>query len=192
VTVEERRFLEDRPIGHEAGGGYSRMQRTRPLTLAYGLTDSPVAMAGWLLDKWRDWTDCAGDLDTRFTHDELLTLVMLYWATGTIGSSFGFYRNWGLGAPAALLDRLYPQALAGVEPRPLPTGQRIEVPAAVALFHVRYPRVFVERAYRDLRRFTEMPRGGHFAAFEEPDLLVDDLRRFFRPLRHQAETLGSG
>jgi pimeloyl-ACP methyl ester carboxylesterase len=106
----------------------------------------------------------------------------LYWATGTIGSSFGFYRDWGLGAPVALLPRLYPQALPGVEPRPLQPGQRIEVPAAVALFHVRYPRVVVERAYRDLRRFTEMPRGGHFAAFEEPDLLAEDLRSFFRSL----------
>jgi microsomal epoxide hydrolase len=183
LTDEEREFLAARPVGREDGGGYSHMQRTRPLTLGYALTDSPLALAAWVLDKWRDWTDCDGDLDTRFTRDELLTLLTLYWATGTVGSSFTFYRDWGLGAPAALLDQLYPHSLPGVEPRPLGRGRRIEVPAAVALFNVRYPRAFVDRAYADLRQFSEMPRGGHFAAFEEPDLLVDDLRRFFRPLR---------
>lgn len=181
--TEELRFVAERPANLEAGGGYAHMQRTRPLTLAYGLTDSPLGLAAWLLDKWREWSDCAGDLDSRFSHDELLTLVTLYWATGTIGTSFGFYRDWGLGSPVDLVQRLYPHSLAGVEPKPLRDGQRITVPSAVALFSMRHPRPFVERAYADLRRLTDMPRGGHFAAFEEPDLFTEDVRHFFRPLR---------
>jgi pimeloyl-ACP methyl ester carboxylesterase len=183
VPADEARFLAERAAELEPGGGYSHMQRTRPLTLAYGLTDSPLALAAWLLDKWRDWTDCNGDLDTRFTFDELLTLITLYWATGCIGTSFSFYRDWGLGAPVDLVDQLYPRSLPGVEPRPLTEDQRIEVPAAVALFKMRYPSSFVARSYADLRRLTVMPRGGHFAACEEPDLLINDLREFFDPLR---------
>jgi pimeloyl-ACP methyl ester carboxylesterase len=183
LAGEERDFLVARAADREQGGGYSHVQRTRPLTLGYGLTDSPVALAAWVLDKWREWTDCGGDLLSRFTTDELLTLLTLYWVTGSIGSSFAFYRDWGLGGPPPLLAELYPRSLPGVDPRPLDPGQRITVAAAVALFGARHPRGFVERAYADLRQFSEMPRGGHFAAFEEPDLLVDDLRRFFRPLR---------
>ena len=90
----------------------------------------------------------------------------------------------GLGAPAALLDQLYPHSLPGIEPHPL--ERKIQVPAAVALTHVRYPRPFIDRAYADLRQFTDMPGVGHFAAFEVSDLLADDLRRFFRPLRTAA------
>jgi pimeloyl-ACP methyl ester carboxylesterase len=106
-------------------------------------------------------------------------VVSLYWLTGTIGSSFRFYREWALGSD----PDLYPDALPGVDTHRLPPGERITVPAAVALFKASYPRRYVERAYTDLRRFTVMPRGGHFPAGEEPELLVDDLRAFFRPLR---------
>jgi pimeloyl-ACP methyl ester carboxylesterase len=163
----------------ETGGAYAHVQRTWPLTLAYGLSDSPAGLAAWILDKWRDWSDCDGDLRARFTADQLLTVVSLYWLTGTIGSSFRFYREWALGSA----PDLYPDAPPGVDAHRLPPGVRITVPAAVALFKASYPRHEVERAYTDLRRFTEMPRGGHFPAMEEPGLLVDDLRAFFRPLR---------
>jgi pimeloyl-ACP methyl ester carboxylesterase len=182
LSPEEREFLAERPVTHEQGGGYAHIQRTRPLTLAYGLTDSPVGLAAWILDKWREWTDCAGDLTRRFTHDELLTLVTLYWVTGTIGSSFNFYRDWGLGAPASLIGHLYPLCPSGVEPRPL-EGHPIEVPTAIASAYIRYPGKFAARAYRDLRQVTNFAAGGHFLAYEEPELLAEDLRRFFRPLR---------
>jgi pimeloyl-ACP methyl ester carboxylesterase len=112
---------------------------------------------------------------------------MLYWVTGTIGSSFRFHRDWALGAASlpdafteALADR--PEVPAGVV-RPLDRDERIQVPAALALFDYRCPREWAERAYSDLRRFTHMPRGGHFTAMEEPELLTKDLRGFFRGLR---------
>jgi pimeloyl-ACP methyl ester carboxylesterase len=111
---------------------------------------------------------------------------MLYWVTGTIGSSFRIYRDWALG----MQDRPETWRLpgrdrvpAGIQPRPLPAGEQVQVPVAVALFRERWPREWAERVYGDLRRFTEMPRGGHFPALEEPELLVQDLRAFFRGLR---------
>ncbi len=136
------------------------------------------------MEKWREWSDCGGDVERRFTKDELLTTVTLYWATGTIGSSFGVYRDWALGsASQSLAGEGREEVPPGVDSKPLARGQRIEVPAAVAAFNEHWPREWVERAYADLRRFTEMPRGGHFAAMEEPELLAEDIRSFFRPLR---------
>jgi pimeloyl-ACP methyl ester carboxylesterase len=183
LDAEERRFLDRRRDEREVGGAYAHVQRTRPLTLAYGLSDSPVGLAAWILDKWRDWTDCDGDLRNRFTFDELLTIVTLYWLTGTIGTSFRFYREWGLNGDPTMIARHYPACPPGTDAYPLPMEQRIAVPAAVALFKARFPEQYARRAYSDLRRFTVMPRGGHFPAMEEPDLLVNDLREFFRPLR---------
>jgi pimeloyl-ACP methyl ester carboxylesterase len=183
LTAAERTMLDQRAIGQETGGAYAHVQRTRPQTLAFALGDSPVGLAAWILDRWWDWSDCDGDLERRFTKDELLTTVMLYWVTGTIGTSFRVYRDWALGAgsrPEAWEGR--DEVVTGVE-RPLPPGERIEVPAAVALWEARYPREWAQRAYGDLRRFTEMPRGGHFPAMEEPELLVEDIRAFFRELR---------
>jgi pimeloyl-ACP methyl ester carboxylesterase len=160
------------------------LQRTRPQTLAYGLADSPVGLAAWIVEKWRAWSDCGGEVERRFSKDQLLTTVMLYWVTGTIGSSFRFHRDWALGAaslPDALTEALAdrPEVPTGVV-RPLDRDERIQVPAAVALFDYRCPREWAERAYSDLRRFTDMPRGGHFTAMEEPELLTKDLRGFFR------------
>ena len=185
-SAAERAFLAGRVAGQEAGGGYAHLQRTRPQTLAYGLADSPVGLAAWIVDKWREWSDCDGDPERRFSKDQLLTTVMLYWVTGTIESSFRLYRDWALGMadrPEAWQGRDREWVPTGVEPRPLPVGEQIRVPTAVGLFRERWPREWAERVYGDLRRFTEMPRGGHFAALEEPDLLAGDLRRFFRALR---------
>jgi pimeloyl-ACP methyl ester carboxylesterase len=183
LTRAERAMLSERAVGQEAGGAYAHVQRTRPQTLAFALNDSPVGLAAWILDKWRDWSDCDGELERRFSKDQLLTTVMLYWVTQTIGSSFRIYRDWALGSgsrPEAWQDR--DEVVTGVE-RPLPPGKRIAVPAALAMWEARYPREWAERAYGDLRRFTDMPRGGHFAAMEEPQLLAEDIRAFFRPLR---------
>ena len=143
---------------------YSITQGTKPQTLSYALNDSPVGLAGWIVEKWRAWSDCDGDIERSYTKDELLTNVMIYWVTQTINSSVRLYRE----------NR-------GEFGR---TG-RIETPTAVAMFPKEIshpPRSLVERGY-NVQRWTEMPRGGHFAAMEEPGLLVEDVRAFFRGLR---------
>jgi pimeloyl-ACP methyl ester carboxylesterase len=146
--------------------GYSFIQGTRPQTLAYGLTDSPAGLAAWILEKWRAWGDTSGDLD-RYDRDFLLTLLTLYWATGTIATSIRDYRE-NREAGTAVLD----------------PGAYVTVPTAIAHFphsfvsEGRLPREWAERAY-NVTRFTDMPRGGHFAAVEEPELLAADIAAFF-------------
>lgn len=186
ATPEERRILQRRPTDFYWQGGYVHFAATRPQTLAYALADSPIGLAAWLVDKLREWTDCDGDLATRFTDDELLTWISLYWLTGTAGSSLDPYWDWALGSagiPAAWDGRDVP---AGVDSRPLAAEEQIAVPAAVAVMErgaVNLPRKWAERSYADLRRWSVLPRGGHFAAWEEPELLADDLQAFLAPLR---------
>jgi microsomal epoxide hydrolase len=166
-TAEEQRFLDELRQWRLEESGYLGIQGTRPQTLAYGLTDSPVGLAAWIVEKFRAWSDCGGDVERRFSKDLLITNVMLYWVTGAIGSSFWPY-----------YDRLH-------EPWPIPEGQRIPVPAAYAEFPremLHPPRSLAERMY-DIRRWTRMPAGGHFAALEEPEALAGDIRAFFRDLR---------
>jgi pimeloyl-ACP methyl ester carboxylesterase len=181
LTEEDRAYHEEMRRWRTEEAGYSLIQGTRPQTLAYALTDSPTGLAAWIAEKFYVWTDHDGDLETAVHRDDLLTAITLYWATGTNASSLQVYSEWGFGVAPELRSQLYPLTPAGVEPRPLDAP--IAVPAGVAMFHVRYPRRFVERAYADLRRFTEMPRGGHFPALEQPELLVGELRKFFRDLR---------
>lgn len=147
----------------EGGTAYSAIQSTRPDTLAAALSDSPSGLAAWMVEKFRAWSDCDGDVERRFTKDELLTTITLYWLTNTIGSTFRSYRD------------------AKNEP-PLPT---ISVPAgiSVSLADRNMPREFSERTYKDIRFWNELPRGAHFTAKEEPDLVAADIRDFFRPLR---------
>ena len=149
--------------------GYQSIQGSKPQTLAYGLNDSPAGLAGWIVEKFRTWSDCGGDVESRFTKDELLANITIYWVTETIGSSV----------------RLYCETRrAGRRGQGWGTGP-VEVPTGCAVFPgelARPPRHWVEKAY-NLVHWTEMPRGGHFAALEEPDLLVEDIREFFRPLR---------
>ena len=147
--------------------GYFSIQGTKPQTVGYGLNDSPTGLAAWIVEKFRTWSDCGGDVESRFTKDELLTNITLYWATNSIGSSV----------------RLYYESQHN--PWALQPGDRITVPCAVALFPVDLshpPREWAERSY-NVQRWTEMPSGGHFAALEEPDLLVEDMREFFRSVR---------
>jgi len=170
LTQAESEFLRLRDAWYEAEGGYSHIQRTKPQTLAYGLSDSPAGLAAWILEKYRTWSDCAGDVERRFGRDWLLTAATLYWVTETIPSSM----------------RLYFERRRDLEP--FAAGERIAAPAGVSLFpnelvaESHPPREWVERLY-DLRHFARMPRGGHFPALEEPALLADELRSFFRPLR---------
>ncbi len=166
LTPEEKVFLGDLEKFRTAETGYQWIQGTKPQTLAYGLNDSPAGLAAWIVEKFRTWSDCHGDVEKSFTRDQLLTNVMIYWVTQTINSS----------------TRLYYEARH--HPWRLKPGTRIEAPTAVALFPaelVRPPRHWAERVY-DVKRWTVMPKGGHFAAMEEPELLAADVREFYRDL----------
>ena len=164
---EEERWLAAQARWQQEEGGYSAIQSTRPQTLAFGLADSPVGLLAWIVEKWRAWSDCDGDVVARFGSEALLTNAMLYWASGCIRSSVQWYAAHRRRPPAAV--------------RPV----RIEVPTGVADFPkevVRPPRSAVERKYR-LVHWSEMARGGHFAALEEPRALALDVQRFFRAFR---------
>ena len=165
--ADEQRYLEQLRHWQREGTGYQWIQGTRPQTLAFGLTDSPVGLAAWIVEKFRAWSDCGGDVERCFSKDVLLTNVMLYWVTGAINSSFWPY-----------YARMH-------QPWPLPDGRRIEVPTGYAAFPreiLSPPRPWAERSY-NIQRWTRMERGGHFAALEQPDALAGDIREFFRPLR---------
>jgi microsomal epoxide hydrolase len=168
ATEEERAAQAMLDRWFKEGTGYQWIQGTRPQTLAYALTDSPVGLAAWIVEKFQGWSDCHGDVESRFSKDFLLTNVMIYWVTGAIGSSFWPYYAVRHGEPALAAD-----------------GRRIPVPAAHARFPreiIQVPRSWAESVY-DLRRWTVMDSGGHFAAAEEPEALATDLRAFFRELR---------
>jgi pimeloyl-ACP methyl ester carboxylesterase len=167
LSPAEQRYLGAQQGWFFQDGAYGMIQGSRPQTLAYGLHDSPSGLAGWIVEKFRGWSDCDGNVESRFSKDELLTNITIYWATQTIRSSFGYYRDIGS---------------APVQP-----GEHIEVPAGFARFPkdipgIDPPRELAERHLR-IARWTVMPRGGHFAALEEPDLLAEDIRAFARPLR---------
>jgi len=164
LTKAEKAALADRSAFQRLGTGYSKEQSTRPQTIGYGLVDSPVAQCAWIVEKYWDWTDCAGHPENVIPRDTLLDNVMLYWLPSTGASS----------------ARLYWESFTR---RRMDT---IEVPSGVALFPhelYRLPRHWVERRYVDLRRWTEQDSGGHFASLEQPEVYVDELRAFFRPLR---------
>lgn len=166
LTETERQYLVRRQHMVETGSGYSAIARTRPATLAAGLHDSPVGLASWILDKFHAWSDCGDDVLTSFTPDQLLANITTYWVTGTIGSSV----------------RLYFETTKAGNARPT---AYIDVPTGCAVFPkepLLAPRSWTEAAC-NVQQWTELPRGGHFAAFEVPDLFVDDVRRFFRTVR---------
>ena len=171
LTPEQRRWWDDLKVYRDREWGYVHLQRTKPMTAAIGLTDSPAGLASWILEKWWRWTDCADehgvrDPYRRFTRDELCTLVSIYWFTHTIGSSLRmYYETFNVGNAIA-------------------QPPRIEVPTGVAVFNEmnRPPRELVE-PYYDIRRFVTIDDGGHFPAMENPDALVSELRAFFETLR---------
>lgn len=170
MTEEERRFVADQGEWLAEEGGYIAIQGTRPQTIGVALNDSPVGLLAWIVEKWRAWSDCGGDIESCFTKTELLTNATIYWVTETIRSSMHYYYEHRRRPPVAM--------------RP----ERVEVPTGVAMFPfevMRVPRTAVERKY-DVRRWSEMPAGGHFAAMEQPEALVAEIREFFRPLRGRA------
>jgi pimeloyl-ACP methyl ester carboxylesterase len=163
----EEEFLASVVRWSDESGAYAHVQRTRPQTAAYGLNDSPAGLAAWILEKFREWSDCDGDLYNRFSRDELLANVTLYWMTETIHSSFRLYFE-GRKAPLQFGP-----------------GDYVQTPCAIAHFPKELPfppRAWIERGY-NIQHWTDMPQGGHFAAAEEPDLLAEDIRAFFRRFR---------
>ncbi len=163
---EERRYQAELTYWQTEETGYHAIQGTKPQTLSYALTDSPVGLAAWMSEKFHTWTDNKGVLERSVDLDSLLTNVMLYWVTEAINSSF------------------WPYYAIRHDDWPMP-DERVETPTAYASFprETRHPpRHFAEPAF-NIQRWTEMPRGGHFAALEEPKLLADDVAAFFRDLR---------
>lgn len=168
VTDEERARLEWKRNYDAHESGYRAIQSTKPQSLAYGLTDSPAGLAAWIVEKFKTWSDCDGDVASVYSKDQLLENIMLYWVTGTINSAMRlYYESHGPGRGDA---------------RPF---SRIETPTGHAVFPAEIrptPRVWAENVY-NIVRWKQMPRGGHFAAFERPELFVNELRTFFRDFR---------
>jgi pimeloyl-ACP methyl ester carboxylesterase len=164
-TAEEQRALKGLEHYRRWDSGYSTQQATRPQTLGFSLTDSPAGQAAWILEKFWAWTDCGGHPENILSRDELLDNVMLYWVTASATSSARLYwESFGKGGAELTVD----------------------VPTGVAVFPkeiVTPVRRWMEPRFRNITHWNEMPRGGHFAAFEQPELFVDELRSFFRSYR---------
>jgi pimeloyl-ACP methyl ester carboxylesterase len=167
-SEDERRYLAELDHWLKEETGYQWIQGTRPTTLAFALTDSPLGLAAWIVEKFRAWSDCSGVPENAIDRDTMLANITLYWVTGAIGSSFWPY-----------YARMH-------GPWPIPPGAMVEVPTGYAEFPkeiLRPPRSLAARTYTNIRRWSVMPRGGHFAALEQPQLLAREIREFFRPLR---------
>ena len=146
------------------GAGYSKLQSTRPQTIGYGLVDSPIGQAAWILEKFYEWTDCDGHPENILTRDELLDNIMFYWLTGSGASS------------ARLYWESFGQAFSG-------GLQKIEVPTGCSIFPkeiVATPKSWAEQVYTNIVYWNEVDKGGHFAAFEQPEIFVEELRKCFR------------
>lgn len=167
-TAEESRFLDELKLWLKEETGYQSIQGTRPQTLAFALTDSPTGLAAWIVEKFRAWSDCDGDVESVFARDHMLANISLYWFTGAIGSSFWPY-----------YARMH-------SPWPIPAGETVTAPTGYCEFPreiLRPPRSLAERTFTNLQRWSVMGRGGHFAAMEQPDALAQEVRSLFRTLR---------
>jgi microsomal epoxide hydrolase len=166
LTEAEKSWLKIVDVWEADENAYGHVQSTKPQTLSFGLNDSPAGLAAWIVEKWRSWSDCGGDVLSRFTMDELLTNISIYWFTETIGSSV----------------RMYFERAHAHEPKSPP---KIAVPARVFLTREeveRCPPEYAARSYADFS-YGLAPSGGHFLAAEEPQLLAEDIRAWFRRFR---------
>lgn len=167
IAADEQSFLDTVAEWSLLEGAYAHIQATRPQTLGFALNDSPVGLAAWIVEKFAGWSDCDGDVERVFDLDTLLTDISLYWFSDALVASLRLYKE----------NRLDPLAFG--------SGERVVPPIGVAIFPRELPmppRSWVERVF-DVRRWAVMPRGGHFAALEQPDLLAEEIRQFFRSLR---------
>lgn len=167
-NAEQAEYFKQLALWLKEETGYQWIQGTKPQTLAFALTDSPAGLAAWIAEKFRSWSDCGGDIERSFTLDDVLANISLYWFSGAIGSSFWPY-----------YDRMHSSW-------PIPEGAKITVPTGYAEFPkemLHPPRSLAETVYTDLRRWSMMPDGGHFAAMEKPAALANEIIEFFRPLR---------
>ena len=163
-TDEERAYLSQLQAFLKEETGYQWIQGTKPTTLAFGLTDSPAGLAAWIAEKFRKWTDNDGTIESAVSRDDLLANISLYWFTGCIGASFWPYY--------ARMHR----------PWPIPDGATIGVPMGYAEFPKEIlspPRSLAERVYTDIKLWTPLERGGHFAALEQPEALATEIKRMF-------------
>lgn len=164
LTPQEMAALGKAGHYQDKDSGYSKQQSTRPQTLGYGLVDSPVGQAAWILEKFWAWTDNDGSPEDAVSRDELLDNVMFYWLNGAGASS----------------ARLYWESFASF------VGATVDIPSGISNFPKEIfsaSRRWAERVYTDIRHWNELPKGGHFAAFEQPDTFVDEIRTFFRHVR---------
>jgi len=168
-TPDEEHKNYEKQLSHflREEAGYQAIQGTKPQTLAFGLADSPVGLAAWIAEKFRAWSDCGGVIENAISRDELLANVSLYWFTGSIGASFWPY---------------YARLHGGW---PIPEGS-VRVPTGYAQFPreiLSPPRALAAKTYTDLRRWSVMPKGGHFAALEQPEALAREIKAFFSEIR---------
>jgi pimeloyl-ACP methyl ester carboxylesterase len=171
LTETEKKYLEVGKQWQQREGGYATIQGTKPQTLAYGLNDSPVGLAAWIVEKFYGWSDNDGNIENCFTKDELLTNLTIYWTTQTINSAF----------------RIYFESMQAMYKPTDKKAKKIEVPTAVAMFPkdlVNAPKDFANRFF-NVQQWTEMPKGGHFAAMEQPELLAGDIRKFVINVQNQ-------
>jgi pimeloyl-ACP methyl ester carboxylesterase len=170
LSEAERAYLAKRKDWDDRERGYSAIQSTRPQTLGYGLNDTPAGLAAWILEKWRSWADTGGDIESRFPRDWLLTMVTIFWVTGTITSSIRDY-----------FDNRWHGITIGPD-------DHVSVPTGIANFATQFvfegspPREWAERLY-NVKRWTDMPRGGHFVPAEDPEAIADQIATFFDELR---------
>jgi pimeloyl-ACP methyl ester carboxylesterase len=167
VTETEQQLLTNRQSAMKEGTGYQQIQGSKPQTLGYGLHDSPIGLAAWITEKFHGWTDCHGDIEQSISKDELLTNIMIYWVTGTITSSTRLY---------------YESAHSSND---MADAGRIETPTGCAIFPAELyipPRKWADEVY-NIQHWSVMDQGGHFAALEQPQLFVEDIRQFFSKLR---------
>jgi pimeloyl-ACP methyl ester carboxylesterase len=166
LSQEEIQFEQQAGEWYDKEGAYAHQQRTKPLTVTYGLNDSPVGLCAWIIEKFHGWSDCMGDIERVFTRDELLSNVTLYWVTQTVHSSF----------------RLYHESRKA--PLHFTRDDFVRVPVGIVRFPLEDafpPRQYIERGY-NVQHWTEMPVGGHFASLEQPELLAEDIKKFFHHL----------
>lgn len=164
LTQAEAAYVKGRQEWMTSEGAYFMIQSTKPQTLSFGLTDSPIGLAAWIIEKFRAWSDSQGNIENKFTKDELLTNISLYWFTRSIGTANRFYYE----------NRKNPLALQ--------KGERIKGRTGLSVFPADIslpPQEWAQRTF-DLQHYMRMPRGGHFSALEEPELLVEEIRSVFR------------